>query len=287
RTSGASLPNPAVMRNVALPRLWNATRMLLVAIVGVVIGSASLAAQVATGSVTGAVLVMGADGQPLVMPGVPVALGCGPQADRTGVTDDRGEFRFSDVPAGTCTLAADLEGFKSAAVQVEIRVAATTSARLQLSVEAINDEVTVTGDDRGVGDGHLSGRVERLDAREMQTAPLANERFQDALPLIPGVVRGPDGLLNISGTRSNESGVVFNSANATDPVTGEEAIELPIDAVSSVEVRLGAYAAEYGQSAGAVTTVETEQGGARWRLQVNDLEPRPRRRGGRFVGIES
>ena len=65
-------------------------------------------------------------------------------------------------------------------------------------------------------------------------APIASERFQDALPLVPGVVRGPDGLLNINGTRSNQSAMMFNSADGTDPVTGEEAIELPIDAVREV-----------------------------------------------------
>ena len=49
----------------------------------------------------------------------------------------------------------------------------------------------------------------------METAPLASERFQDALPLIPGVVRGPDGLLNINGTRSNQSALMFNNADGT------------------------------------------------------------------------
>src|SRR5262249_60158222 len=95
----------------------------------------------------------------------------------------------------------------------------------------------------------------------MQEAPLASDRFQDALPLIPGVVRGPDGLLNINGTRSNQSALTFNNANGTDPATGEDAIELPIDAVSSVQVCGAAYAPEFGLSAGAVPSVETQRGG--------------------------
>jgi hypothetical protein len=121
----------------------------------------------------------------------------------------------------------------------------------------------------------------------MQTAPIASERFQDALPLIPGVVRGPDGLLNISGSRSNQSALMFNNADGTDPVTGEDAIELPIDAVSVVQVRGAAFAPEFGLSAGAVTTVETQRAGDAWHVTVNDLEPRPRLRAGEFRGIES
>src|SRR5438093_6108422 len=121
----------------------------------------------------------------------------------------------------------------------------------------------------------------------MQQAPIASDRFQDARPVIPGVVRGPDGLLNISGTRSNQSALTFNSANGTDPVTGEDAIELPIDAVSSVVVRGAAYAPEVGLSAGAATMVETKTAGDTWDVTVNDLEPRLRRRAGEFRGIES
>src|SRR6267143_439469 len=126
-----------------------------------------------------------------------------------------------------------------------------------------------------------------MTASVMHTAPIASERFQDALPVIPGVVRGPDGLVNISGTRSNQSAMMFNSADGTDPVTGEDAIELPIDAVSTVQVRGFAFAPEFGLSAGAVTTVETQRAGDTWHVTVNDLEPRLRRRAGEFRGIES
>src|ERR1700704_3369240 len=80
---------------------------------------------------------------------------------------------------------------------------------------------------------------------------------------------------------------MFNNADGTDPVTGEASIELPIDAVSAVQVRGSAFAPEFGLSAGAVTTVETERAGDAWHVMLNDLEPRIRRRGGEFRGIES
>ena len=130
-------------------------------------------------------------------------------------------------------------------------------------------------------------RLEKVTLAEMRAAPIAHDRFQDALPLIPGVVRGPDGLLNITGLRSNQTALTFNSADGTDPVTGEDAIELPIDAVSSVQVGGAAFAPEFGLSAGAVTVVETHQAGDHWKVTLNDLEPRLRRRDGEFRGIES
>ena len=51
---------------------------------------------------------------------------------------------------------------------------------------------------------------------------------------VPGVVRGPDGLLNVKGARASQSGFLVNSASVTDPVTGESAINLPLEAVQSV-----------------------------------------------------
>ena len=98
----------------------------------------------------------------------------------------------------------------------------------------------------------------------LQSLPLVNERFQDALPLVPGVVRGPDGLLNMKGARANQSALTVNSANVTDPVTGEGAINLPLEAIQSVEVVTNPYAPEYGQFTGAVTTVQTKSGGEKF-----------------------
>ena len=79
--------------------------------------------------------------------------------------------------------------------------------------------------------------------------------------MVPGVVRGPDGSLNMKGARASQSALTVNSANVTDPVTGEGAINLPLEAIQSVQVVTNPYAPEYGQFTGAVTTVQTKSGG--------------------------
>jgi hypothetical protein len=267
-------------------RAW---RLTLIAIIAVLVASGSGAhAQSSTGSVTGTVAIPAADGQPSLVPGVTLMLTCADaQTPQAGVTDEHGAFQFSDIPVGACTLQADLQGFKSATRQLVVSAGHTTEAILKLELDTVHEEVNVTGNTESAGQETSRATVERMSAREMQSAPIANERFQDALPLIPGVVRGPDGLLNINGSRSNQSAMTFNSANATDPVTGEHAIEVPLDAVSSVQVHGNAYAPEFGNSVGAVTSVETQQGGDKWHFTLNDLEPRVRRRGGHFRGIES
>jgi hypothetical protein len=249
--------------------------------------AAGATAQSPAGIVSGTVSLPEPDGQPVVVPGVTLSLSCAGMEPRSDVSNELGQFRFADVPVGACSIVAELQGFTSAVKAVAVKPGETADVALRLDLEALHEEVSVTGGADTVDGGPTAARVERITATVMQMAPIASERFQDALPLIPGVVRGPDGLLNISGTRSNQSALMFNNADGTDPVTGEDAIELPIDAVSTVQVRESAFAPEFGLSAGAVTTVETERAGDAWHITVNDLEPRPRRRAGVFRGIES
>jgi outer membrane receptor for ferrienterochelin and colicin len=92
-------------------------------------------------------------------------------------------------------------------------------------------------------------------------------------------------LLNLKGARASQSGFLVNSASVTDPVTGESAINLPLEAVQSVEVVANPYAAEYGQFTGAVTTVQTKSGSDKFNVDAESVFPRFRRRAGSFVGI--
>src|SRR5262249_40156842 len=163
------------------------------------------------------------------------------------------EFTFGDVQPGTCALAADLQGFKSAATKLIVKANETSTTDIVLGLDTLREEVTVNARIDASTETPIAAHVERLDSNALPTPPTApggGQRFQEALPMIPGGARGREGLLNVNGSRSNQGGLTFNSAKGTDPVTGEDATELPIDAVSSVQVRGAAYAPEYGLSAG-------------------------------------
>jgi hypothetical protein len=250
--------------------------------------SGPVMAQSSSGIVSGTVSLPSPDGQAIAVPGVTVTLTCGESKEPSvEVTDDQGHFRFADAPNGSCSITADLQGFKAATKAVAVKPGEEVDVALRLDADALHEEVTVTGSAQAVESTPMAAHVETFDAAKLTVAPIASDRFQDALPLIPGVVRGPDGLLNIGGARSNQTALKFNNADGTDPVTGDDAVALPIDAVSSVEVREAAFAPEYGLSTGAVTIVDTQRGGDKWRTTVNDLEPRPRIRDGGIHGLES
>jgi hypothetical protein len=116
--------------------------------------------------------------------------------------------------------------------------------------------------------------------------PNVNERFESLLPLVPGVVRGPDGHINMKGARSSENGSLVNSADVTDPATGVTAINLPVDVVSSVQVLSTPYDPEYGKFIGAVSNVETRPGDFnKFRASAQNLLPRLRLLDGSIMGL--
>ena len=96
------------------------------------------------------------------------------------------------------------------------------------------------------------------------------------LPTLPGVVRGPDGRINIKGARTTQSGALVNSVNATDPATGSPGITVPIDVVSSVEVISNPYDPQYGKLTGAVSTLDTKTSDFDNSCSIHNFLPRVR-----------
>jgi hypothetical protein len=73
--------------------------------------------------------------------------------------------------------------------------------------------------------------------------------------------------------------------NVTDPVTGAPAIELPLEAVDTVQVHSNPYSSEFGKFTGAVTTIETRSGSNDLRYLFLGVLPRPRWRDGKLYGV--
>lgn len=222
------------------------------------------------------------------LPGVAVAL-AKTASDGTpihAVTDEAGAYLFDKLAAGDYVISINLPGFESYEQRVAVPAGATLDLTIELRPSALNETVTVSAAADGMQktESTVPGLV---TTAVLRNAPLAGDRFQDALPLLPGVVRGPDGLLNIKGARADQGGLIVSSMNMADPVTGSTGVRLPIEAVESVQVYANPYAAEFGRFAGAVTSVETRGGTDEWKYAVSSVMPRLRRRGGAFSGIES
>ncbi|MGI9066804.1 MAG: TonB-dependent receptor [Pyrinomonadaceae bacterium] len=200
------------------------------------------------------------------------------------VSDLEGRYDFSGLIAGDYVVSVELQGFKKYEQKVSVQIEATVEQNILLQPLPLSETVTVTEDktDASKTESTAPGVITGASLRD---APLIDQKFQDALPLLPGVLRGPDGTLNIKGTRPSQSGILVSSLNVTDPVTGNPAIELPLEAVETVRVYSNPYSAEYGKFTGAVTSIETRSGSNDWRYLVTGTLPRPRFRDRHIYGI--
>ncbi len=199
-------------------------------------------------------------------------------------TDDGGKFEFLDVQPGTYTIEVTAPGLVATQV-VTVEMGEVSEISLDLKPMTVQDSVTVTStaNDAQATSPSPSGTV---TSSTLQTAPNLDDRAESILPTLPGVVRGPDGRINMKGARNTQSGALVNSANATDPATGSPGFAVPIDVVSSVQVISNPYDPQYGKLTGAVASLETKTSDFEtFHLSVQNFLPRARVRDGTIFGV--
>ena len=234
-------------------------------------------ANTVTAKLEGTVVLRDSAGKPSFDSGAKLKLS-GPAILETE-TDMNGEFIIAALPFGTYTVEADSPGLQALqTVQVQ-----AGDVQVLLELKPIATSVVVTADQ---GENKTPSPSETLSDKTLRDAPSVDERFESSLPLVPGVVRGPDGHVNLKGTRNTQSGALVNSANVTDPVTGSPAINLPVDVVASVQVISNPYNPEYGRFTGAVSTVATKTSDyEKFHFSFQNFIPRVRVRDGTIMGI--
>jgi hypothetical protein len=91
---------------------------------------------------------------------------------------------------------------------------------------------------------------------------------QSLYAIAPSVVRsglrdqsGRDRDPSVAGSSGLENSYIFDGVNTTDPAWGSSGTNLPFEFVQEVEIKTGAYGAEYGLSTGGIFNVLTKSGG--------------------------
>src|SRR5262245_59717932 len=97
-------------------------------------------------TVVGQVTLTAADGEVFPTSGVRLTLICGTAyAPATVISDDTGAFRFDRVSVGTCSITAELPGFKPVSAATIVRHQQVTSVDLHLVIEPLYTGMMVTG----------------------------------------------------------------------------------------------------------------------------------------------
>jgi len=253
----------------------------VVSILLLVLPAFAQSGSIASGSIRGDVFTKGTNGEPAVVPGAQIVLR-GPVTKETE-SDGQGAFAIDGLLPGTYEIEANAPGL-SGGLAVEVTPGTPSTVPLEMNVTMVSSTVNVTATEPFVADE--SAQHNTISQSVVEKAPNQEEKIDSLLPLVPGVVRGPDGRINMKGAQATQAGWLVNSANVTDPATGGQAISLPIDVVSSVQVISNPYDPEYGKFTGAVSSVETRTSNFdNFHFSVQNLAPRARDRDGSIVGI--
>src|SRR5882672_5334706 len=203
-------------------------------------------------------------------------------------TDDQGVAVFTSIPPGSYVLSVAGKGFaKITREDVVVKVGSASEIKVVLSIAPVAESVTIEspGETSTTVEAGASAATGSLPRKAIQRLPLATARIDEALPLIPGVVRSSTGEISIKGASEQQNALLVNGLNVADPSNGNFRLNLPVDSVEAVQVFQHPYTAEYGQFTGGVTKIETRRGGDRWHWELNDFLPDVRFRGGKIVGI--
>lgn len=205
---------------------------------------------------------------------------------RSGETDEIGHLLFTNLRPGRYDLTAEKAGFLPLAQQgIEVRDRFTSIELVLPALLPRTENIEVRGTIMAVEESaSVVNKLPPGTARELPSRP---STVADALPLTPGVVREPGGGLILSSSPEHRSALIVNSADVTDPATGQFGLTVPIDSVEVLSVYQTAYLAEYGRFTAGLVSVETKRGGDKWKWEINDPLPEFRIRSYHLRGLKT
>ena len=210
-----------------------------------------------------------------------------PEQGVSATAGEKGGFGFQGIPPGSYTLTCVSVGYEPVVKEdMEVTGAEVPFIQMVLTPEVVVKQTIEVKEKASVVQESTTPPSARISAPQLRALPLVEQKFKAALPLVPGVIRTPDGKLSIKGTVETQGLLLVNGAEAVDPVTGSYSIEIPLDSVQTVDVHKAAYSAEFGGFTGGLTTVETKPPSEKFHWELNDFIPTPRIVNGTIVGIQ-
>src|SRR5713226_9591856 len=239
-----------------------------------------------SGTIRGVVTVLDQQAEPSPLEGIRVELGESSQGSQplATLTDSTGHYEFMQLPGATYTLRVSQQGFKPFTQTISLNADETSVADIALTIDTVVEKVEVKEQAASVLTEN-SSPASTVNNTQLETLPLAQRKFREALPLVPGVIRGLDGKLTVRGVSENQGLLVVDSAKTVDPVTGSFSIPVPIDAIQTVNVDKTPFSAENGGFSGGLTRIETIPPRSDWFYKVKDFNVSLRGKNGHFVGV--
>jgi len=240
------------------------------AIVALLLGVAPAAAQTNTGQISGTVK----DSSGGVLPDVTVTVtNTGTGNQWSDVTNETGGYTVTNLPVGTYSVSAELEGFRKAEKSGFSLIAdGRVTADFAMSVGGLAEAVEVTAV-RGETVNRTSGELARvIDSSQIQDAALSGRNYLELTSLIPGAVQLDDdqmavttglgtGGTVINGNRGNSNNLTVDGGfNLDSGSNGSMINNVGIDFIEQVAIQTSNFSADKGRNSGAAVNVVTKSG---------------------------
>ena len=219
-----------------------------------------------TGSIEGTV----SDVNGAAVPGVTVKVKSPTSISaQSGTTDDGGRFKILNLPPGRYSVEIESQkGFsKFEKTEVEVGLSRTASIEVQLQPQGAQANVTITDTSGAAVDVSANTTGTNVTSEQFSNMP-TQRTVQSLYTIAPTVARsglrdasGRDRDPSVAGSSGPENNYILDGVNTTDPAFGGSGANLPFEFVQEVEIKTGAYGAEYGRATGGIFNVITKSGG--------------------------
>src|SRR5436309_8745495 len=226
--------------------------------------SGALAQSVTTGSISGVVT----DQSGGVVPDITVTATSPnliqPQSATTGPD---GRYSLFNLPPGKYMVTAEAQkGFvKIQQGNIDVNLGKTATGDLQLQLSGVTAEVSVTAAAPvDVVQTTIGSNVSTDQFSNFPTARTVQGLYTIAPSAARSGLRDPSGRdrdPSIAGSSGPENNYILDGVATGDPAFGGGGANLPFEFVQEVEIKTGAYGAEYGKSTGGIFNVITKSGG--------------------------
>ncbi len=185
---------------------------------------------------------------------------------KSAISNDDGRYLLSALPPGIYKITVDASGFgKYEKGNVSVNLGRTSSVDPQLNLATATATVTVTGGASVDVAANTTGS--NVSTEQFSNFP-TQRTVQGLYTIAPTVTRsglrdatGRDRDPSVGGSSGPENNYILDGVNTTDPAFGGSGANLPFEFVQEVEIKTGAYGAEYGKSTGGIFNVITKSGG--------------------------
>lgn len=186
------------------------------------------------------------------------------QGARTARTDRNGRFWLPALPPGNYAVTVALAGFRPDTKSVTISLGSTATLHFALD-PSVQESIAVSGAPPLVDVTSTTGGT-NYTSRVAGNLPVDRNyadvvRANPAVSTDQGATQGRSLALAFYGATSAENQWIIDGTNTTNVQTGIQGKAINNEFVQEVEVKTGAYSAEYGGALGGVVNVITKSGG--------------------------